>query len=280
MKQVLIINGSGGVGKDTFVNLLNKYKKVIHRSIAYPAKEIAKQIGWDGSSKTEKDRKFLSDIKVIVGNYNDGNYKYIQDEYKKFCQDKITEILCIDMREKADIERAVKDFGAKTVLITRKQVKHITSNMADKQVFDIEYDYRIENDGTLKDLDRKAFEFSRILEQKELKLLQPDFKKAIYISHPYGGESANKAKIEQIISFLTKKFPDFLFLSPVNTFGFLYNQLTYSDGIARCLWLLTKCDGMIVLGDYEQSKGCKIEIEFCKKHNIPIEFFAATGGAF
>ena len=66
MKQVLIINGSGGVGKDTFVNFLNKYKKVIHRSIAYPAKEIAKQIGWDGSSKTEKDRKFLSDIKSCI----------------------------------------------------------------------------------------------------------------------------------------------------------------------------------------------------------------------
>ena len=41
MKEILIINGSGGVGKDTFVDKLSRYAKVIHTSIVNPAKDLA-----------------------------------------------------------------------------------------------------------------------------------------------------------------------------------------------------------------------------------------------
>ena len=58
MKKILIINGSGGSGKGTFVECLSKYARLEYSSIADTAKEIAIKLGWDGS-KTDKDRLFL-----------------------------------------------------------------------------------------------------------------------------------------------------------------------------------------------------------------------------
>ena len=62
-KQIIVINGTGGCGKTTFVELTQKYGKVINFSSVDKVKEVAKLIGWDGK-KTEKDRKFLSDLKA------------------------------------------------------------------------------------------------------------------------------------------------------------------------------------------------------------------------
>lgn len=262
MKEILIINGSGGVGKDTFVDKLSIYAKVIHTSIVNPTKELAKKIGWNGG-KTEKDRKFLSDMKVLIDEYNDANYNQMKAIMQDFKDGKLNaEILCIDMREKHQIERAKKEFGAKTVLVTRKAVPHITSNIADKGVFDIEYDYHIENNGSLYDLDKKAQEFIQ-----ELKTIK--YKKVIYVSHPYSGKQENLASIEKIMQILVQKMPNYLFLSPVHAFGFEYNFLPYEQGLNQCLWLLSKCDEMLVFGDYTQSRGCQREIQYCEENKIP-----------
>ena len=62
--EIFIINGSGGCGKDTFVELFSKHygpDKVWNYSSVDKVKRIAKEIGWTGA-KTEKDRKFLSDL--------------------------------------------------------------------------------------------------------------------------------------------------------------------------------------------------------------------------
>lgn len=69
-KQIVIINGTGGSGKDTFVQFCSKYNKVMNFSSIDKVKEIARLIGWDGK-KTEKDRKFLSDLKKLTTEYND-----------------------------------------------------------------------------------------------------------------------------------------------------------------------------------------------------------------
>ena len=137
MKQILIINGSAGVGKDTFVDQLSKITTVYHTSIINPVKEIAKRIGWTGE-KTEKDRKFLCDLKLLIDTYNDSNYDKMRKIMNEFLDGKIdAKILCIDMRDGTQIIRAKEEFGAKAVLVTRDSVEHITSNSADAGVFDI-----------------------------------------------------------------------------------------------------------------------------------------------
>lgn len=271
MKEILIINGSGGVGKDTFVDKLSRYAKVIHTSIVNPVKDLAKKIGWTGS-KTEKDRKFLSDLKVLIDQYNDYNYKNAAQLMKSFRDGEFdADILCIDMREKNQIEKAQKEFGAKTVLVTRDSVAHITSNIADKGVYDIEYDYHIENNGTIYDLDKKAKQFLS-------ELSKPKYRRVIFVSHPYGNNPKNKQRLEKIIGMLEKTFPDNLFVSGVHAFGHAYDRVPYEVGLNQCLWLLDKCDEAWIFGNPSSSKGCLAEIKYCEEHNIPYTL-AEEGGS-
>ena len=169
MKKILIINGSGGVGKDTFVNALRAFVEVTHISIVETTKNLAKKIGWNGG-KSERDRKFLSDLKMLIDDYNDYNYGYISNIVRNYLDtpsDSIS-LLCIDMRERPQIERAKEEFGAETVLVKRDSVQHITSNVADAGVFDMEYNYIIENDGTIEDLTRVAKSFIGLLIRFEI----------------------------------------------------------------------------------------------------------------
>lgn len=165
MKQIFIINGSGGVGKDTFVN---KVTNVAHRLRLIPVynfssvekvKRIAKKIGWDGVSKTEKDRKFLSDLKLLCTEYNDMPFESMREKVEEFKEDKYASMLFLHIREPEEIERAKNAFYAKTILVKRDSVKHITSNMADENVYNYKYDIIINNDGTLEDLKKIAKDF-------------------------------------------------------------------------------------------------------------------------
>lgn len=156
-KQIIVINGSGGAGKDTFVNLVSKYVPTMNYSSVDRIKEIAKECGWDGK-KTEKDRKFLSDLKYLCNQYNDLPMLYMKKNVQKFYNSE-NELLFLHIREPNEISNAVILFNAKTLLIRRKSVKHIITNEADAGVFNYNYNYVIDNDGTKEELECKAKEF-------------------------------------------------------------------------------------------------------------------------
>ena len=119
-------------------------------------KQAAIVLGWDGG-KTEKDRRFLSDIMDLSTEYNDSPFQDVLSIVADFKNNLIEDsVLVIDMRDPKDIERAVKTFGAKTMLIRNPRVEKIESNHADRDVENYEYDYIIENDGTLEQLDTVA----------------------------------------------------------------------------------------------------------------------------
>ena len=160
-KQIVIINGSAGVGKDTFVNLVSKYVPTMNYSSIDRIKEIAKECGWNGK-KTEKDRKFLSDLKILCSKYNDLPMLSMRKKVQKFYDSK-NELLFLHIREPIEISNAVILFNAKTLLIKRNSVKHIITNEADAGVFNYNYNYVIENNGTKEELDNKAKEFVEIL---------------------------------------------------------------------------------------------------------------------
>ena len=160
-KQIVIINGSAGVGKDTFVSLVSKYVPTMNYSSIDRIKEIAKECGWNGK-KTEKDRKFLSDLKILCSKYNDLPMLSMRKTVQKFYDSK-NELLFLHIREPIEISNAVILFNAKTLLIKRNSVKHIITNEADAGVFNYNYNYVIENNGTKEELDNKAKEFVEIL---------------------------------------------------------------------------------------------------------------------
>lgn len=157
MKKIFILNGSGGVGKDTFVDLVSNYIPTIHFSSVTKIKEIAKAIGWDGG-KTEKDRKFLSDLKILCTEYNNLPFNSMKEMVNEFLNSDAN-ALFIDIREPNEIEIAKQAFNAETVLVKRDSVVHITSNIADANVYNYQYDHIIENNGSIKDLDNTAKKF-------------------------------------------------------------------------------------------------------------------------
>lgn len=157
--KIIILNGRGGVGKDTFVDLCNKYIKCIHISSITPIKEIAKSIGWDGA-KTEKDRKFLSDLKFLVSEYNDLSFTYIQDKISEFYRDFPEDtLLFIDIREKAEIDKVHNMYNCYTCLIKNNRVPIINSNPADRDPELFTYDFVIDNNSDLSNLEECAKNF-------------------------------------------------------------------------------------------------------------------------
>lgn len=161
MKKIYILNGVGTSGKGVFVDFVNKYIPTYKYSIVDLPKEAAKILGWDGG-KTEKDRKFLSDILDLATKYNDSPFVDVEHIVRDFNSNLIEdEVLIIDMRDPIDIARAVKIFGAETIFIRNPNVKKIESNHADANVEKYKYDYIIENDGTLAQLDKVANIFCR-----------------------------------------------------------------------------------------------------------------------
>ena len=158
MKQVIIINGSGGVGKDTFVEFCSKYVKVMNVSSVDKVKEAANVLtGWNGE-KDEKSRKLLSDLKQLGIEYNDAPFQYLSKKVQEF-QVSDAEIMFIHIREHTEIEKCKQAFHAKTLLITNKNVAVILSNHSDSDINNYNYDYTIQNDGTLEELEQKAEEF-------------------------------------------------------------------------------------------------------------------------
>lgn len=159
LKKIFITNGSGGCGKDAFAKAISELIPTYKYSAIDAVKRCAKDMGWNGK-KTEKDRKFLSDLKELTSAYNDFSFKDISKVVEDFKNNQIDAIvLLIDIREPKDIQRAKETFGAETILIRRNSVKPILSNMADANVENYKYDHYIDNNRTLDDLERIAYEF-------------------------------------------------------------------------------------------------------------------------
>ena len=69
-KRIFITNGMARCGKDTFAKFLNEITPTMKYSSIDKVKDIARLCGWEGG-KTERDRKFLSDLKMLISEYSD-----------------------------------------------------------------------------------------------------------------------------------------------------------------------------------------------------------------
>ena len=150
-KAVIVINGRGGVGKDTLCDMAAKSFKVENVSSITPIKEIAALCGWDGS-KDDKSRKFLADLKKLSVDYNDYPTVWATERYKEFLlSDK--DVMFVHIREPEEIAKFVSstDGVAKTLLIRggERMKRGAYGNAADDGVENYNYDYYFDNDGTL-----------------------------------------------------------------------------------------------------------------------------------
>ena len=165
-KTVLIVNGKPRAGKDTFVELLSCMIPVYKYSIIEKVKCVALDCGWKGK-KEERDRKFLYELKKLTDEYSDMSFIDVYERIEAFAKDEIKEVLfAVDIRDPEDIEMMKDLTGAFTVFIENENVPEITSNPADANVANYEYDFVIKNNGTMDDYKREVYNFLMALLQK------------------------------------------------------------------------------------------------------------------
>lgn len=158
-KMVVIINGKGGVGKDTLCGFAGEKFDVMNISSITPIKDIARQYGWNGE-KDPRSRKFLAALKQAFVDYDDLPYKYLVQEYEKFLQGS-AQILFAHIRERVEIEKFKEYIGIPciTLLIRRSSVGKDWGNASDDHVEDYDYDYIFDNDRTLEEAKRDFWAF-------------------------------------------------------------------------------------------------------------------------
>lgn len=159
---VVIINGAGGVGKDTICRVLSNHFEIFVYSSIRPIKQIAYEIGWEGE-KTDKARKMLSDLKDICTEYNDLPFKYMSEKLEEARVYKI-DVVIFHIREPEEIAKFrqyAKNQGhtCKTLLIRSERAQQSYGNHADDDVENYQYDMVYQNDGTLENLDRDFMAF-------------------------------------------------------------------------------------------------------------------------
>lgn len=150
-KVAIVINGAGGVGKDTLCELAAKHFKVKNISSITPIKEVAALCGWNGT-KDNKARKFLSDLKNLCVEYNNYPTLWAKTRYDEFLVSR-DDIMFVHIREPEEIAKFVAATGgkAKTLLVRggKRMANEKYGNISDDGVENYSYDYYFINENAL-----------------------------------------------------------------------------------------------------------------------------------
>ena len=143
------------------------YPTAANISSITPIKEIATLCGWSGK-KDDKSRKFLSDLKLLLVEYNDFPTVWAKQRYEEFLSSD-EQIMFVHIREPEEIAKFVAATGgeAKTLLVRggeRMQKSHY-GNRSDDEVEKFDYDFYFVNDKTLAEAEADFIRFlAEILE--------------------------------------------------------------------------------------------------------------------
>lgn len=125
-------------------------------------KKVAEYMGWNGG-KTDRDRKFLSDLKIVMAEWKDLPRTDVKQTIEKADTNGDSYIF-IDAREPDDIDWLKEVFpGQVTTVLVDREINRKYGNIADDGVLNYQYDLCIKNTGTLDDLKASAETFYEIL---------------------------------------------------------------------------------------------------------------------
>ncbi len=88
-----------------------------------------------------------------------------------------------------------------------------------------------------------------------------------YVAHPFNGKKLNIAKSKVVIEQIHQRHPCLILLNPLTVFSYekySKEKNAYTTQLEDCLQLLSKCDYLILTGDWENSRGCLCEWGFAQ----------------
>ena len=141
-KTVIVINGAGGVGKDTLIQVVSHKFTVWNISSVDRIKEIAKSAGWN-CVKDEAGRKLLADLKQVFTAYNNFPFRYLVAQYEQFKRLN-GDVMFVHIREPEEILKFKQVVPCKTLLVTRSGSEEWGLDF-EKNVANFEYDYTFDN---------------------------------------------------------------------------------------------------------------------------------------
>lgn len=178
--KIIIINGSGGSGKDTVVELTSSFLEdkyeIKNISTIDEVKKIASHMGWNGE-KNEKGRQFLADLKTAWTNYNNGANVEVYEKilnYQSYNLNNKKELLIfIHCREPESINWFIKKFSNEEIPVVSLFIKRAGIekffNEADKNVENFNYDTVLLNHNNLDNLRLLCKDLSIFIKNWDLK---------------------------------------------------------------------------------------------------------------
>lgn len=150
-KLVIVINGAGGVGKDTLCDYAHQRFLTRNVSSIDPVKKVARTIGWNGE-KTPEARRLLSELKRIMTEYNDAPTAYLLEQYRQFIHSGDNILFC-HIREPEEIDKFKSKIHTSlvTLLIERNTGVKSWGNTSDDDVANYDYDFRFDNNMPLEE---------------------------------------------------------------------------------------------------------------------------------
>jgi len=179
---IITVNGAPGCGKSTFESYCEEvltsadWECHIVSTIDF-VKGLARQCGWNGE-KTAEARKFLSDFKAFLSDtyLGDITFNKLCEEFRKATYpygqfevptDKV--VFFVDAREPKQLERFSNECNAVSLVIRNEKAEAMaTSNTSDSDVLDFDYNWSINNDGTLAELKQKAHIFTMFIRSGDI----------------------------------------------------------------------------------------------------------------
>jgi hypothetical protein len=164
-KLTVVINGKGGVGKDTLCDAAALHFSTRNISSITPIKEIARTFGWNGE-KDLRSRRFLAELKRVFSEYNDLPNRYLIEQHQAFLESD-EQLLFVHIREADQIKAFVQGVGGACVtLLVRRDLPETATgygNHADDDVEDYSYDCIFDNNRPLEQAQEAFIEFIKAL---------------------------------------------------------------------------------------------------------------------
>ena len=183
---IILINGAGGNGKDTFINAVNKTLAVYNISTIDPIKTVASQLiditdnysdfekisgTTEMTNKSDRYREFLHEMKMAWSKFNDGPNVNMLGEIREVLNiheegGEKYDAIFVHVREPEEIEELKNDIfryfgiGCVTMLVKGRIDPTEFTNNCDKNVYKYKHDLILANTGNTTVLDMQALFFA------------------------------------------------------------------------------------------------------------------------